>query len=87
MDRRKFKDVLFYMIMCAIENRESLIDAYDNDDKDENVIDAKKDIKTFMTIRKKLFPNSISKMEEIFNDKNVRKVTISELKKIFEEKI
>ena len=87
MDRRKFEDVLFYMIMCAIENRESFIDAYDNDDKDKNVINAKKDIETFMRIRKKFFPNSVSKIENILNDKNVKKVSIQELKKMFEEEI
>lgn len=87
MDRRKFEDVLFYMIMCAIQDRESFIDAYDNDDEEKAVIDAKKDIVSFMNIRKKLFPNSVSKLENILNDKNMRKVSIFEIKKMFEEEI
>ena len=53
MDRRKTEDVLFYALNCAIENRQGLIDAYSNDDSEEAVQNARKDISSFLLLKKR----------------------------------
>lgn len=82
MDRRKTGEVLFYMINCAIQDRESIIDAYSFDKTNEVVREAQKDIKSFLKIREKLFPNVLSKEESIM--KNTKEVTLSEIRKVID---
>ena len=81
MDRRKTEDVLFYALNCAIENRQGLIDAYSNDDSEEAVQNARKDISSFLLLKKRLFGNRKSRKEQ-FLEQPARKVNVLDLRNL-----
>jgi hypothetical protein len=84
MDRRKTEDVLFYALNCAIENRQSLADAWGNDDAEEAVRDAKMDIAAFRRLKKRLFGNRKSRKEQIL-EQPAKVINIFELRKFLNE--
>jgi hypothetical protein len=84
MDRRRTEDVLFYALNCAIDDRQSLADAWGNDETEEAVREAKKDIAAFRLLKKRLFGNRKSRKEQFF-EQPATVVNIFELRKFLKE--
>lgn len=84
MDRRKTEDVLFYALNCAIADRQSLADAWGNDETEEAVREAKKDIAAFRLLKKRLFGNRKSRKEQFF-EQSAKVINLFELRKFIEE--
>ena len=62
-DRRKTSDVLWYALQCAKTDRQSFIDAYDNDQSEPAVRNAQKDIAAFERLQLRLFGTTKSKLD------------------------
>ncbi len=84
MDRRKTGEVIFSALKCAIQDRESLIDAYGHS-SDTAVINARKDIKAFNRLLINLFGTNKSMLDNIIENSEL--VTLPKLKNILDEEV
>lgn len=62
-DRRKVGDVLWIALQYAKSDRQSLIDAYRDDDLEVAVQEAKKDIASFERLQMRFFGTTKSELE------------------------
>jgi ATP-dependent exoDNAse (exonuclease V) alpha subunit len=67
MTKRKIGEVLWLALECAKSDRQSLVDAYSGDTKEDAVKTAMSDIKAFESLQIRLFGKTKSKLQEMID--------------------
>lgn len=77
---RKLKDVLWFALVCAKNERLSFVDAYSGDKKEKSVRDALSDIKAFEVLQKKFFGTTKTKLDAKME--KMKEISIYDLRKL-----